>query len=547
VSESATAETERDRSWRDVVFDGAPLAASATAFIVGATTLIAAVTPALPTIQGLDAFERLIDEAPEFTASAASVALMALALGLRRRIDAAWMGACALLAFLAAYAIWRHEHYAAAAVCTVAFAALVVSRHAFFRHAALMSFTPSRPWYFAIAAAFTAAAIGGILWAGEKQGFAEAPWWALILDERLGRPGRAFAIAAAALAALMLWRLLLTPAASHPPLAGADDLARAEAITATAEAPRPEAALAFLGDKSFLFAEGAFLMYARAGGSLIAMGGPIGPRSGWRGALSSFRAEAERLGVRPVIYGAAVELLPSLLDLGFKVEKVGENAVVDLKAFSMSGKKRQDLRTARRRLVEKEGAAFEVVVGHHDPALMGPLETISRAWLDEHKGEEKGFSLGRFDTDFLQRGPLALVRLHGQIVAFASLWTTHDHSWVSVDLMRYDPARAPHGLMDFLFTEMLLWAQGEGYARFDLGMAPLSGLAEERHAPLFAHLGRFVFERAGALYNFQGLRKFKEKYASEWEPRYIAAPGAWSLPIVLAEAAMLTSRGVKAP
>ena len=139
-----------------------------------------------------------------------------------------------------------------------------------------------------------------------------------------------------------------------------------------------------------------------------------------------------------------------------------------------------------------------------------------------------------------------MVRVHGRPIAFASLWTTHDKAWVSVDLMRHDPENAPHGVMDFLFAELLLWAQREEYAAFDLGMAPLSGLAEERHAPLFARLGRFVFERGGAVYNFEGLRRFKEKFASSWEPRYIAAPGAsWSMPLVLAEAALLTSRGLK--
>ena len=30
--------------------------------------------------------------------------------------------------------------------------------------------------------------------------------------------------------------------------------------------------------------------------------------------------------------------------------------------------------------------------------------------------------------------------------------------------------------MDFLLSECLLWAKAQGYAWFDLGMAPLSGL-----------------------------------------------------------------------
>src|SRR5262249_8582809 len=105
---------------------------------------------------------------------------------------------------------------------------------------------------------------------------------------------------------------------------------------------------------------------------------------------------------------------------------------------------------------------------------------------------------------------------------------------------------APHGVMDFLFTEMLLWAQGAGYRDFDLGMAPLAGLAQDEYAPLFARLGRFIYERAEPLYGFQGLRKFKEKFGPAWEPRYLAAPGAWQMPLVLADVALLTSGGVAA-
>jgi len=107
--------------------------------------------------------------------------------------------------------------------------------------------------------------------------------------------------------------------------------------------------------------------------------------------------------------------------------------------------------------------------------------------------------------------------------------------------MRFDPERAPNGLMDFLFTEILLWAQSEGMRTFDLGMAPLAGLAEEKYASLFARIGRLVHERGEQFYGFQGLRAFKDKFAPRWEPRYLAAPGAWTLPIVLAEVAMLSN------
>ena len=532
--------------WRGVVdfaVERIPLAAALASFVIGLVSLLAAVTPDLPHAPGLDVIDRIVDELPEFTASVAGVGLMALAVGLSRRLDAAWAAACVLLAHAALYSLWRTNDPEAAIAYGVVFAALAAARRAFYRHAGLAALAPSRRWYLAAIAGLAAAAVSAVMWAAHRPGFVETAWWGLVLDPHVGRSGRAFLVGVGAVGALAMWRLVLSPARAGPPPLRLDDLARADQILASAQSARPEANLVFLGDKSLVFAPDglAWMMFARSAGSLIAMGGPVGKRASWRGAIAAFRDEADRLNVRPVVYAAPPDLLPDLIDLGFQLEKVGENAVIDLSTFKMSGRKKQNLRTARNRLVERDGAIFDLEAPPHGKERFAELAQISEAWLAHQKGREKGFSLGAFDKDYLARFPMAVVRLKGRPIAFANLWTTPDKGWASVDLMRYAPEGAPHGLMDFLFTEIILWAQQEGYQRLDLGMAPLSGLAEERHAPAFARLGRFIFERGSMFYNFRGLRDFKEKFDPEWEPRYLAAPGAWSWPVVLAEAALLSS------
>jgi phosphatidylglycerol lysyltransferase len=52
----------------------------------------------------------------------------------------------------------------------------------------------------------------------------------------------------------------------------------------------------------------------------------------------------------------------------------------------------------------------------------------------------------------------------GQIKAFANLWQTAGREELSIDLMRYDPD-SPKGIMDFLFTELVLWGQAETVRR----------------------------------------------------------------------------------
>jgi len=527
-------------------FDWAPQVASLVAFAIGAVALMAAVTPTSHRIFGLSRSEILIQELPELSASVAGTALMALALGLRRRIDTALVGALGLLGFFAVYAFVRREHIPAAAVCVAGFVFLFSVRHAFYRRAGLAALAPSRPLYLAIAVVFVMAAIGGVLWASEKPGFAEAPWWALLTSAHIGRPGRALAVGILLLAVIGMWQMT-APARRAPSVPTEDDTRRAKALLASAQSARPDIQLALLGDKSFFFSEdqSAFVMAARAGASLVALGTPVGQRAAWRSALAAMCTAAEQSSLRPVVYSAPPDVLPELIELGFRIEKIGENAIIDLASFSLVGKQRQDLRTARRRMAEREGAVFEMITPPLSSSLIEALEPVSQAWLAGQQTSEKTFSLGRFDPAYLANFPLAVVRLHGRPAAFANLWTTPDKQYASLDLMRYDPQSAPNGIMDFLISEIILWAQREGFARFDLGMAPLSGLAVERHAPLFQKLGRLVYEEAGALYNFKGLRNFKAKFGPSWEPRYLAAKGSWSMTIVLAEIALLTSGGTR--
>jgi phosphatidylglycerol lysyltransferase len=112
-----------------------------------------------------------------------------------------------------------------------------------------------------------------------------------------------------------------------------------------------------------------------------------------------------------------------------------------------------------------------------------------------------------------------------------------------MDLMRYG-ADAPKNVMDFLFVELLLWGQAEGYEAFSFGSAPLAGLEGRRLSPLMSRVGRLVFERGEDFYNFQGVRRYKAKYDPIWEPRYIAAPRKWSIPLLMADVSLLTSGGM---
>jgi phosphatidylglycerol lysyltransferase len=171
------------------------------------------------------------------------------------------------------------------------------------------------------------------------------------------------------------------------------------------------------------------------------------------------------------------------------------------------------------------------------------LRQVSDEWLASKRTKEKGFSLGRFDDRYLQSSPAALIRVGDAVVAFANVWLGADRTEISVDLMRYTQV-APPGVMEFLLIELMLWGKANGYQRFNLGMAPLSGIENRSLAPLWNRVGALLFSRGEPFYNFQGLRQYKEKFDPIWEPRYLASPGGLVLPRILTNVASLISGGL---
>jgi phosphatidylglycerol lysyltransferase len=90
----------------------------------------------------------------------------------------------------------------------------------------------------------------------------------------------------------------------------------------------------------------------------------------------------------------------------------------------------------------------------------------------------------------------------------------------------------------------MLWGKKEGYAWFNLGMAPLSGLDSRSLAPLWSRFGALAFRHGEHFYNFRGLRQYKDQFGPVWEPRYLAVPSRLTLPHVLSNLATLVSGGL---
>jgi len=511
------------------------------AFGAGALMLTSAVTPEfderLRQLTGV--VSPILIDLSHFVASIAGFVLLLLSAGLWRRRRGAYWAALAVLAVGAVFSVLKGLDWQESIDLIIVAILLAPCRTAFNRRSRLSE--PLRPGWLLL----LVAVVVSMLWLGffayRDVAYSDELWWRFLVD----RQASGFLRASLVLSLLTLIvagrSLLSSPGAdSHGP-ASKDEIERARIALEAAEEATPEAWLAMLGDKALLFSPSgrSFLAYRVRGRRWIAMGEPAGLLEERQELLWSFAELADSYGGSAVFYSVGDGILSELATMGLAMRKVGETAVIRTQAFSLEGKSKQNLRTALNR-AEREGARFEVLPPGAAKPLEAELKAISDAWLAMHNGAEKAFSLGRFDIDYLNLTPLAVVREEGRIVAFANLLVTPGEA--AVDLMRYTPD-APHGVMDYLFTRCVQWAAAEQIATFDLGMAPLAGLEDRRVAPVFARVGALVFEEGGALYGFQGLRSYKAKFAPDWKARFIAAPVSTPLPLALLDVALLTSGG----
>lgn len=523
----------------------APTLAAIAALAAGLMLLASGATPSEP-----ERLRHLIEFAPlslveisHFLSSILGLVLVLLAFGLRRRLDAAWAATIGLVTLSAILALLKGFNWEESVALGLIGILLLPLHEAFPRKARLTRVEITPGWMLSAMAAIAGTVSLG-LWSFHNVDYSDELWWRVMADNDVSRSLRASAGVAILFMVVGIWRLLSTPAT--PPVVGDDDptFERVRAILASSEGAPPEANLALLGDKRFLFSQSGetFLMFGVRGRSWIALGPPVGRRDERMELLWRFRELADAHAARPALYGIGPDILPEAVELGLAIQKTGESAAVPLESFSLKGRKREVLRRNWRKAGEV-GALFEVVSAQAVPAILDELETISDAWLEHHAGGDKAFSMGGFIRRYVAEFPCALVRVEGKIVAFATIWTTPDRTTFSMDLMRYSDD-APKNVMDYLFVELLHWGVGQGYVAFEFGVAPLAGLDDRPLAPIMSRVGRLLFERGEEIYNFRGVRRYKDKYDPIWEPRYVAAPNKWAIPILMADAGMLASGGM---
>ncbi|GGV20161.1 phosphatidylglycerol lysyltransferase domain-containing protein [Streptomyces spectabilis] len=294
-------------------------------------------------------------------------------------------------------------------------------------------------------------------------------------------------------------------------------------------------------DKGVVFSPSgkAAVTYRVVSGVMLASGDPIGDVEAWPGAIERFMDEAKAHSWTPAVMGCS-ETGGQVWtrETGLDALELGDEAVVEVADFSLSGRAMRNVRQMVKR-IERNG--YETRVRRIRDLGEQELERIQRA-ADDWRGTdtERGFSmaLGRIgdpaDGDCLiatahktdeQPGP------YGDLKA-----VLHFVPWgkdgVSLDLMRRDRSADP-GMNELLIVAALQAAPQLGVARMSLNFAMFrAALARGEKLGagpvLRAWRGLLVF--LSRWFQIESLYKFNAKFQPRWEPRFVVYRSSRDLP-----------------
>ncbi len=273
-------------------------------------------------------------------------------------------------------------------------------------------------------------------------------------------------------------------------------------------------------DKNLFFSEisEGFTAYRLANEFAIVLDEPVCEQGDKEELVQEFDEYCYANGLKAIYYRVDENSLVHFSSLRKQKITIGQEAVLELDAFTLEGKDRKSLRNGLN-AIQKKGFTTEVLKAPQTRKIIDQLKAISNEWLKEFDKKEMVFSQGMFDeSELISQDIIVLKNETNQIVAFLNIVPDYAKDECTYDMIRKS-LEAPGGSMDALIVELITYAKQKQYVYLNLGMVPMTGLgATDSPAE---KIMKFASTRLGNFKHYHSLRDFKEKYATFWENKYL--------------------------
>ncbi len=278
-------------------------------------------------------------------------------------------------------------------------------------------------------------------------------------------------------------------------------------------------------DNNYFFGPGdcGVIFYTLAGRRTLSLGDPVCRPEDLNRLITAYVDFCNKNEYRCIFNSVSANVSDVLKAKGFLVAKYGEEGILDLSVYDLSGGKKGALRRNVAKL-DKWGCTCE----EYDPQkgrnedLENEICDVRQTWLDDKK-LSLTYSVGDLQFDDPRGRRYFVTRdKDGNIQAVVSFLPYRSEKGWCVDVMY----RKPDGLtgsMEHAIISASWKLKDEGAEEISLNIAPLAGIdTSSPDSGKEEKLMRAVFDTMDYGYDFKGLYRFKEKFSpSVWKPRYL--------------------------
>ncbi|HEX6457470.1 MAG TPA: phosphatidylglycerol lysyltransferase domain-containing protein [Thermoleophilaceae bacterium] len=264
----------------------------------------------------------------------------------------------------------------------------------------------------------------------------------------------------------------------------------------------------------------AFAGYRIEAGVLLVSGDPIGPADALPGLVRELCGFAEARGLAVGVVGASEEFATLASDAGLSSFYIGDEAIVELAAFSLEGR---PIRKVRQAVTRARKAGFTATLQRMDElseAELRELEELSNRWRGDEP--ERGFSMAidSLRGDYLEGSSVLVARdADGAARGFLHFAPCYGRPAVSLGLMRRD-RDSVNGLMEYLVVSAIVLLRERGVEEMSLNFAAFARLLRAPNGRRERLLGRLV-ALANPYFQIESLYRFNAKFSPRWQPRYL--------------------------
>jgi phosphatidylglycerol lysyltransferase len=280
-------------------------------------------------------------------------------------------------------------------------------------------------------------------------------------------------------------------------------------------------------DKNYFFNKSgtAGLAYRVRRGVALVLGDPVGKPEAISELIREFEQRCYLNDWLPAFVHAEPQYEELYKELGYSLQKIGEEAIVNTSLFMKNVAGNKYFRNITNRF-EKNGYNSELLRPPHHPDVIKRLRVVSDEWLSKPGRTERGFVMGYFNEEYLQQCDILVARDGaGTIQAFLNrLPATFDKDEANFDMLRHAKDSLSNS-NDFILSSFIALLRVQGYKWVNLGLSPLVGLEDQTEKTMLDNFLYLAYANGDRFYSFSGLHRFKNKYEPKWADRYIAYKG----------------------